>query len=239
MYNPGYLCRNRGTLVKKMVSQDENDLDKAVMLIRSVLEAAAAPHVQDLKEIQESSLLLHSIGEVTSVEAVDGPSASPKDTVIEHIDSVPLVENSSISPAWDCTIVLMGAYGGRFDQEMAAVSSMYRWLNVFDRFVLLGSHACSFLLQPGYTHKIRPVHALHLTHQTGTLYATEGPTCGLIPIGGTVHSLTSTGLQWDMNNATLQLGALISSSNHILPSVSEVTVVTSDTVLWTVQMHVL
>eukprot|EP01032_Pedospumella_encystans_P016002 gene16002-18275_t len=173
-----------------MASQDENDLDKAVMFIRSVLEAGAATQVRNKEELPENTVVLQSNGEGCSVEVVDGAGVSSKSESIEPIESPQIVANSSIAPAWDCTIVLMGAYGGRFDQEMAAVSSMYRWLNVFDRFVLLGSHACSFLLQPGYTHKIRPVHPLHLAHHTGTLYATEGPTCGLIPIGGKVHSLT-------------------------------------------------
>lgn len=224
-----------------MVCQNENDLDKAVMLIRSVLETGAVPQAKDIEELPVNPIILDSNDDALSSQIADGSSESSESAASAAYDDCDGLRNNSSSnaPAWKCTIVLMGAYGGRFDQEMAAVSSLFRWLNVFDRLVLLGSHACSFLLQPGYTHRIRPVHTLHLHHQPGTAYATEGPTCGLIPIGGTVRSLTTTGLQWNLHQSSLQLGVLISSSNHILPGASEVTVVTSDTVLWTVQMHVL
>ncbi len=146
---------------------------------------------------------------------------------------------TSVSSTLDSTIVLMGAYGGRFDQELAAVSSMFRWLDIYSRIVMVGSNACTFLLQPGYLHRIRCVDSTHLRHQPGQAFAKEGPTCGLIPVGGVVNSITTTGFEWDLHGESLQLGVRISSSNCILPGSAEVTVETSDTVLWTVQMHVL
>jgi hypothetical protein len=42
----------------------------------------------------------------------------------------------------------------------------------------------------------------------------EGKSCGLLPIGGKVRSITTTGLQWDLNGDCLEMGQLVSSSNR-------------------------
>lgn len=228
--------------MKRVASQEENDLDKSVLLIRAILETGTSSYVDVLGQSVRSGKISHVGGDPSSLpvssECVDGSTVSEDDAEI----SADCLVRSSSAPAaasLQCTIVLMGAYGGRFDQEMAAVSSMFRWLHVFDRLVLVGSNACTFLLQPGFVHRIRPVNSQHLHQQPGKPFVKEGPTCGLIPVGGKVQSLTSRGLEWDMSAATLQLGVLVSSSNSILPGTEEVTVETSDTVLWTVQLHVL
>lgn len=227
--------------MKRVASQEENDLDKSVLLIRAVLETGTTSYVDGLGQSVRSGKISHVGGDSLSMSEGSDP-INERSVRAEAEGSGDCLLKSGASPTVDslqCTVVLMGAYGGRFDQEMAAVSSMFRWLHVFDRLVLVGSNACSFLLQPGFTHRIRPVDSLHLRQQPGIAFAKEGPTCGLIPVGGRVESLTSRGLEWDMHGAALQLGVLVSSSNSILPGTEEVTVETSDTVLWTVQLHVL
>lgn len=221
--------------MKRVASQEENDLDKSVLLILAVLETGTTSYIDGLGVSIRSGKISHSLS--GGSEQVVEPAVDVEDA--ESSGDCLVTSTPSNTAPFECTVVLMGAYGGRFDQEMAAVSSMFRWLQVFDRLVLLGSNACSFLLQPGFTHRIRPVDSLHLRQQPGTAFAKEGPTCGLIPIGGRVESLSSSGLEWDMHGASLQLGVLVSSSNSILPGTEEVTVETSDTVLWTVQIHVL
>jgi len=138
----------------------------------------------------------------------------------------------------ESTLLVLGAYGGRLDQQMAALSSLVRWQGVFDRVVLLGEGNCSYLLEPGYRHLIRLIDDEALV---------EGLTCGLIPINGPVDGITTEGLVWNLRNERLELGVRISSSNSIdatpavdYPSSSsrsqcrrEVTVETGGKLLWT------
>lgn len=197
--------------MKKVPSQDENDLDKSILLIRSLLETGTTTYVDSLG---------HGDGSIDNAK------------ISADLDSSTALSVRTTSN----TIVIMGAYGGRFDQEMATVSSLFRWLHIFDRVVMLGDRATSFLLQPGYLHRIRCVNLANPCEQTNTGVAREGPTCGLIPIGGRVNSITTTGLQWDLREGSLQMGVCVSSSNSVRPGASEVTVETSDTVLWTVEL---
>lgn len=192
--------------MKKVPSQDENDLDKAILLIRSLLETGTTEYVDCL--------------------AADSADTAKISASVES-DTTHSSRNS---------IVIMGAYGGRFDQEMAAVSSLFRWLDTFDRLIMLGNKATSFLLQPGYLHVIRCLNHTTSKEQANAGVVREGPTCGLIPVGGRVNSITTSGLQWDLHGSALQMGVCVSSSNAVLPGVSEVTVETSNTVLWTVQL---
>ena len=160
----------------------------------------------------------------------------------------------------ESTVIILGGYGGRFDQEIACISSLYRWQGVFGRMVLLCKANCSFLLEPGYRHRIccscvqshksdldsahTAVGAAVVDSTSASTSASErssswilGPTCGLLPLGGPVRSITTSGLQWNLQGENLQLGVRISSSNAVLPCSAEVVVETSDSVLWTIQMH--
>ena len=119
-------------------------------------------------------------------------------------------------------VLIIGAYGGRFDQEMAAIQALFKWDTYFHRIVLLGRPSISFLLSPG-SHRIEP---LEMEKQPGNY-------CGLIPLNGPCRRITTTGLGWDLNNHELAFGNLISTSNFIKPDVDTVEIDTSDYVLWT------
>ena len=84
------------------------------------------------------------------------------------------------------TVIILGAYGGRFDQEIASFHSLYKWKGIFHQIVLLCNSCSSFLLESDCKHIIHPIVGL------------EGPTCGLIPLAGKVNHIKTTGSSMDI-----------------------------------------
>eukprot|EP00640_Fibrocapsa_japonica_P001263 CAMPEP_0113936874 /NCGR_PEP_ID=MMETSP1339-20121228/3633_1 /TAXON_ID=94617 /ORGANISM="Fibrocapsa japonica" /LENGTH=406 /DNA_ID=CAMNT_0000939443 /DNA_START=179 /DNA_END=1399 /DNA_ORIENTATION=+ /assembly_acc=CAM_ASM_000762 len=115
------------------------------------------------------------------------------------------------------TVMALGAFGGRFDQEMASINALYEWDQVFERLLLLSEQNLGFLLSPG-KHRVVP----------NTLV--EGPTCGLLPVGGACRSVSTKGLKWDLKDQVLRFGGLVSSSNCLAGDIVEVQ--TRDPLLW-------
>lgn len=120
------------------------------------------------------------------------------------------------------SIVVLGGYGCRFDQEIAAIHALYKWAHKFQRIVVLSETNSTELLCAGWLHKIQI---------RGSLKA--GNSCGLLPLGGKVNCITTSGLVWNLNEEFLELGQRISTSNQIAEDVEEVTVVCSEDLLWT------
>lgn len=105
---------------------------------------------------------------------------------------------------------------------MASIHAAFKWRTAFDRIVLLTGDTIATLLDGP---------ASHTLHVVPTV---EGPICGLIPIGGPVDSVTTTGLKWNLSNQRMEWGVLTSTSNEIDPSFGGVvTVETSQPLLWT------
>lgn len=131
------------------------------------------------------------------------------------------------TPSSECkadTVILVGAFGGRFDQEIATIHALYRWSACFERLILLSSDSVTCLLEAERRHVITPI-------QTEKLK--EGNTCGLLPVGCKVDSITTFGLEWNLSGESLEMGKRISSSNRLGQDQSEVIVETSDPILWT------
>jgi len=98
--------------------------------------------------------------------------------------------------------VIFGAFGGRFDQEMQNMNALYQWSGRFGQLTLLSEECYATLLPAGES-------------CLATLPPLEGRTCGLIPLGCPVRSLTTQGLHWDVVEWSTSFGASISSSNRL------------------------
>ena len=105
---------------------------------------------------------------------------------------------------------------------MASIHAAFKWQSSFDRIVLLTGDTLSTLLRgPG-------------SHTLQTLPVFEGPICGLIPIGGPVDAVSTSGLRWNLSNQRMEWGVLVSTSNEIDAACGGVvSVSTSHDLLWT------
>jgi thiamine pyrophosphokinase len=136
-------------------------------------------------------------------------------------------------------IVVYGAFGGRFDQEMASMQALYKYPNL--DLYLYDDHTMAFLLKPERTNRIR----LALPSSSKNSAVGEGPVCGLIPLGSPVESVTTTGLQWNLDHQPTRFGDLVSTSNRILENdrngatldAAVVTVKASHPLVFTAQVH--
>ena len=168
----------------------------------------------DLDSLRSDVCEFYSAGG-TAVTSVAGQDTNDFEKCLLHIET--LASSTPEGPI-GTTVVAVGAFGGRFDQEMAAMHLLYKYAPRFERSVLLGDGNMCFLLNPCTTHSIR----------TDLLF--EGPTCGVLPIGGP-STVTSKGLKWDMNKMRLEFGNFVSSSNCI--SDSEIVIRVGDSpIVW-------
>ncbi|XP_076682552.1 thiamine pyrophosphokinase 1 isoform X1 [Andrena cerasifolii] len=112
---------------------------------------------------------------------------------------------------------------GRFDHIIGNINTLHKSNELIgDRQVIqVASNSLIWILKPGFHSIVIP-----------NILVQNNSWCGLLPIGAPVNSITTTGLKWNLNNATMQFGGLISSSNTY-DNCSEVTVSTDSPVIWT------
>lgn len=122
-------------------------------------------------------------------------------------------------------VVIFGALGGRFDQEMQNLNALFRWHGRFQQLTLLSEDTSARLLLPGFHHVIEPN------------FDFETRTCGLIPIDGPCTSTTTTGLKWNLAGQEMRFGGLISSSNHVDDAHTVVHVENSHPLIWTTELR--
>lgn len=123
------------------------------------------------------------------------------------------------------SVMIFGAMGGRFDQEMQNINALFRWRDKFQQMVLMSDETTARLLMPEARHVITP--NFHF----------ETRTCGLIPVAGTCKEMTTSGLKWNLSpGMETGFGGLISSSNHVDDASEQVEVVASHPLIWTTEL---
>lgn len=147
------------------------------------------------------------------------------DKSINHLHQL-IQTTATSSPSMEHIVIVCGGFGGRFDQEIANLHSLYRWSKHFHHFLFLDESNITCLLSASSYHIFYPLrsHDLHIY---------EGKYCGLLPIGSPVQSITTTGLEWNLTNESLMLGQRISSSNTIPQDIPEITIDTSEDIVFT------
>ena len=127
-------------------------------------------------------------------------------------------------------VYVYGAFGGRFDQEMASIQALYRWGETFKyNICLYNSETCAMLLSPLHRNEVR----LAQGWKHGNVDE-EGPNCGLIPIGCRCDSVITSGLKWNLDTQVLEFGGLVSTSNRIIEDT--VIVYTSQPLIFTAEI---
>ena len=143
-------------------------------------------------------------------------------------------------------VVIYGAFGGRFDQEMASFAALYKWAPAFRwQLYLYSDETCAFLVPSEKDCEIRLpfTDAYNLEGGDGESNNNnsvgqdcgEGPTCGLVPLGCRCESVVTSGLKWDLDGfLPLEFGGLVSTSNRVMKPT--VTVMTSHPLVFTAEI---
>lgn len=126
---------------------------------------------------------------------------------------------------WQRNYVVLGTIAGRVDQGIGLLSEIYREQSSLEhtgiRFWLFSESSISFILDPGST-------TIHTPLAEGLLT----PNVGILPIFGPAH-ITTSGLEWDVQDWFTAMGGPMSTSNHIFED--KITIFTDTTVLFTME----
>lgn len=101
-------------------------------------------------------------------------------------------------------VYVLGAFGGRFDHEMANLNCAFPYTSKFSRLVLISQGNTGEVLLANNT-----LHLLRFPPTTATI------TCGLLPLQGPCLIAHTKGLKYNVYNQQLRFGGLISTSNQV------------------------
>ncbi|EDV94855.1 GH23105 [Drosophila grimshawi] len=116
-------------------------------------------------------------------------------------------------------VVVFHDCSGRLDQVMANLNTLYKKQNDSCNVYLLSSDSITWLLRPG-KHTI----------QVPLDLVTSQRWCSLMPLGSTAHNVTTQGLKWNLYNAQMEFGGMVSTSNTY--STEFVQVETDSNLIW-------
>ncbi|KAK4418145.1 Thiamine pyrophosphokinase [Sesamum alatum] len=170
--------------------------------------------IGDMDSIREEVLEFYKNAGTKVLNASHDQDTTDLHKCVSYVQDLPNLKNQNIC------ILVAGALGGRFDHEIGNINVLCRFPSM--RIILL-SDDCLIQLLPSSHH-----HEIHIQSTV------EGPHCGLIPIGGPSKRSTTTGLQWNLTDAEMRFGGLISTSNIVKGDV--VTVRSDADLLWTISL---
>ena len=103
-------------------------------------------------------------------------------------------------------VVVIGGTGGRFDHETSTIGLLCsgRW-SLVDELDWLSTRGRA-----------------HVVHRRRVLHGDVGATVSLIPVGGTVSGVTTSGLRWDLDGDTLDAGTTRGVSNVLRAPVADI-----------------
>jgi thiamine pyrophosphokinase len=141
----------------------------------------------------------------------------------EYLPTLPTPMPSVASPTSD--ILVLGGLGGRVDQSLSILHHLYKSPELYPqgRVYLLTTSAITFLLPAG-VHRI-----VVKDSDTGSL----GRHVGILPVGAPAR-ITTSGLEWDVQNWETSFGGKMSTSNLVREDV--VRVETTSGVLFTIDL---
>ncbi|GKY98186.1 hypothetical protein MPSEU_000776400 [Mayamaea pseudoterrestris] len=142
-------------------------------------------------------------------------------------------------------VVIYGAFGGRFDQEMASMQALYKWDSHFPKGLwLYNDETCACLVggrraveDASSQRKYVVTMKLPNDEMDESRFPCEGPTCGLIPLATPCRRVTTDGFKWNLANQRSEFGrdGIVSTSNHMMGKA--VTIESSDPLVFTAEVH--
>ncbi len=206
--------------------------DGAADLLYNISAKSENPSPNDHPESKCARIPSHIVGDLDSVTPAVRTHFAQLGTLVMKMSSLDsndfekalsVAAQSPRVTEEDLPILVIGGMAGRMDQTLANINQLYCCSEQGLQVLWLSRQNLLVMLAPG-AHKIE---------------AAKGSKCGLIPIGGPVKSVTTTGLRWDMTEQKLAFGThnLVSTSNETVEN--RVCIKTSDPVLWTVEVNII
>ncbi|KAJ1974877.1 cAMP-dependent protein kinase subunit [Dimargaris cristalligena] len=118
------------------------------------------------------------------------------------------------------TVIAYGNLGGRLDQTMSSLYVLFNF-GASKQIYLANPESITFLLPKG-------------KNQIECDWYKSQPACGIIPLGVSSATVTTTGLRWNLDNTETSFNGLLSTSN--IPDAPEIVVDTSEPVIWTIEL---
>jgi thiamine pyrophosphokinase len=117
--------RARGCAVLHDADQDSNDLHKALAAVRATAIHAGRSHAPGGVGAESAASANHAY--TAADEAVSQAAAAGPGTDQIAVGPGPRAAVSGGSPGSGWNVIVYGAFGGRFDQEMANMNALYTW----------------------------------------------------------------------------------------------------------------
>ncbi|KAN0084061.1 thiamine pyrophosphokinase [Tylopilus felleus] len=120
--------------------------------------------------------------------------------------------------------LILGGFSGRLDQTIHLLSHIHKIRQMRSRVYVITDDNIGWVLDGGH-------HRISIDHDV------LGPTCGLLPVGIDSTVLSTSGLQWNLDETESSFDGLVSTSNHLVPAEQFVTIKTSRPIWWCAELR--